>query len=42
MRVARFTLESKIRVACYWEKEEKKRCRLWGGGRWSPGSTCGL
>lgn len=41
MRVARFRLGSKIRVACYWEEEEKKRCRLWGE-RWSPGSTCGL
>lgn len=39
MRVARFRLGSKIRVACYWEEEEeKKRCRLWGE-RWSPGST---
>lgn len=42
MRVARFRLGSKIRVACYWKEEEKKRCcRLWGE-RWSPGSTCGL
>lgn len=42
MKVARFRLGSKIRVACYWEEEEeKKRCRLWGE-RWSPGSTCGL
>lgn len=43
MRVARFRLGSKIRVACYWkeEEEEKKRYRLWGE-RWSLGSTCGL
>lgn len=28
IRVARFRLRNEMREACYWEKEENRRCRL--------------
>jgi len=32
-RIARFRLGNEVREACYWEEEEKRKCRLWDRGR---------